>query len=212
MKRIAAKLSPSKYLSAVDPILAKVIAQIELPPAKAHGGKNHFHSLVEAIVSQQLSVKASDTIFARFKKLFTEKNNSRSFPKPEQILKMSDAKMRAAGLSYQKIKYIKDLAKKVQAKEVLLHKLEKMSDEEVIEHLTQVKGIGRWTGEMFLMFSLQRPDIFSQGDLGLKNAIIKLYKFKKPPTEKQIEKIISKWSPHKTTASRYLWKSLNNEP
>ncbi len=86
-----------------------------------------------------------------------------------------------------------------------------MSDEEVIEHLIQVKGIGRWTGEMFLMFSLQRPDIFSHGDLGLRNAVAKLYDFKKPPTIQQIEKIVAKWSPHRTLASRYLWRSLDNE-
>ncbi len=124
---------------------------------------------------------------------------------------MPDAKLRSVGLSTAKVKYIKDLAVKVQKKEVLLYKLEKMSDEEVIEHLVQVKGIGRWTGEMFLMFALQRPDVFSHGDLGLRNAIQKLYKFKKAPTQKQIEKIVSKWSPHRTLASRYLWKSLDNE-
>lgn len=202
------KMKAEKHLQSVDPVLAKVIAKIELAPAKAHGGRNHFHSLVEAIVSQQLSVKASDTIFARFRKLFP----GRAFPKPEAILKMSHAKLRSAGLSDAKAKYIKDLAQKVHAKEVMLHKLEKMSNEEVVEYLVKVKGIGRWTAEMFLMFSLQRPDVFSHGDLGLRNAIIKLYGFKKPPTEKQIEKIVAKWSPHKTTASRYLWKSLNNEP
>ena len=135
----------------------------------------------------------------------------RSFPKPHQVLKISDAKLRSVGLSGGKVKYVKDLAKKVHNKEVLFNFLHKMTDEEVIEHLVQVKGIGRWTGEMFLMFSLERPDVFSHGDLGLRNGIMKLYGFKKPPTTKQIEKIVQKWSPHRTLASRYLWKSLDNE-
>lgn len=194
-----------KYLQSVDPILHEVIKKYELKERKR--SLNHFRTLVESIVSQQLSVKASDTIFARFLKLFP----GGRFPKPEAILKMSDTKLRSIGLSNSKAKYIKDLANKVHKKEVALHKLSKMSDEEVIEHLIQVKGIGRWTGEMFLMFSLARPDVFSHGDLGLRNAIKKLYKFKKPPTVKQIEKIIAKWSPHKTLASRYLWKSLDNQ-
>jgi DNA-3-methyladenine glycosylase II len=200
-----------KYLQSVDPILGAAMAQIKID-ANRKPNKNHFRSLVESIVSQQLSVKASDTIFNRFVDLFVKSGaikTARSFPTPEQVLKMSDAKLRKVGLSGSKVKYIKDLAKKVHQKEVQLHRLHKMSDEEVIEHLVQVKGIGRWTGEMFLMFSLARPDIFSHGDLGLRNAIQKLYGFKKAPTIKQIEKIAQKWSPYKTLASRYLWKSLD---
>jgi DNA-3-methyladenine glycosylase II len=197
------KQTPEKYLQSIDPILAEVIKKIELKERKK--SVNHFRTLVESIVSQQLSVKASDTIFKRFLDLFP----GRSFPKPEQVLKMPDDKMRSVGLSGSKVKYIKDLAEKVHKKEVALHKLNKMTDEEVIEHLLQVKGIGRWTGEMFLMFSLQRPDVFSHGDLGLKNAIIKLYSFKKTPTQKQIEKIALKWAPYRSLASRYLWKSLD---
>lgn len=204
------KLNPEKYLQSVDPILAGVIAKIKLPVPKIQK-PSRFKTLVESIVSQQLSVKASDTIFKRFVDLFVRAEaikTARGFPTPAQVLKMSNAILRSAGLSGSKVKYIKDLAKKVHQKEVYLHRLHKMSDEEVIEHLVQVKGIGRWTGEMFLMFSLERPDVFSYGDLGLRNAIIKLYRFKKPPTSKQIEKIVQKWTPHRTLASRYLWKSL----
>lgn len=200
-----------KHLVLVDPILGSLIKKIKLSERKALSSARHFETLVESIVSQQLSVKASDTIFARFKDLFTNRAGRARFPKPEQILKMSNAKLRSAGLSNSKVRYIKDLARKVHQKEVLLHKLKHMTDEEVIEHLIQVKGIGRWTGEMFLIFSLARPDVFSHGDLGLRNAIEKLYGRKKPLTQKQIEKIVAKWSPHRTTASRYLWKSLNNE-
>lgn len=205
--------NPAKYLSLADPILGAAISQIKIDHNRKPN-KNHFRSLVESIVSQQLSVKASDTIFARFVDLFLKTGaikSARSFPKPEQVLKMSEVKLRKVGLSGSKVKYIKDLAKKVHDKEVQLNRLHKIPDEEVIEHLVQVKGIGRWTGEMFLMFSLARPDIFSHGDLGLRNAIQKLYRFKQPPTTKQIEKIAQKWAPYRTLASRYLWKSLDNK-
>ena len=199
-----------KHLMKVDAILALAIEQIDIEENRKPN-KNHFKALVESIVSQQLSVKASDTIFKRFVELFVKSKaikSIRGFPTPDQILKMSDEKLRAVGLSGSKVKYIKDLSQKVHTNEVKINALQKMSNEEVIQHLIQVKGIGRWTGEMFLMFSLARPDVFSHGDLGLRNAIKKLYKFKAPPTENQIEKIVAKWSPYKTLASRYLWKSL----
>lgn len=202
-----------KYLMNADPILAAAISQIDMPFSRKRNA-NYFRSLVESIVSQQLSVKASDTIFTRFIELFIKSGvikTARSFPNPEQVLKMSDAKLRGVGLSGSKVNYIKDLAKKVHKKELEFNRLHKMSDEEVIEHLVQVKGIGRWTGEMFLMFSLQRPDIFSHGDLGLRNAIQKLYGKKQQLTTKQIEKIVAKWSPYRSLASRYLWRSLDNK-
>lgn len=197
--------NPEKHLISVDPILGSFVKLNIMPPRKK-SRRSHLESLVEAIVSQQLSVKAADTIYSRFLALFP----NRKFPKPELIIKMKDDKLRAAGLSFQKICYIKDLAQKVVAKEVKLSRLNKLPDEEVIAELTKIKGIGRWTAEMFLMFSLMRPDVFSHGDLGLRNAIRKLYKLKQSPTEKQLERIANKWSPHRTTASRYLWKSLNN--
>ncbi len=205
------KSDPIKYLQLADPILAAVIEKYALKEDRKKSA-NHFRTLVESIVSQQLSVKASDTIFKRFLELFAKQSGIKSFPKPESVLKMSDIKLRKVGLSAQKIKYIKNLSEKISKKDVQLNRLRKMSDEEVIEHLVQVKGIGRWTAEMFLMFSLQRPDVFSHGDLGLRNAIIKLYGFKNPPTFEQIEEIVSVWSPYRTVASRYLWKSLENSP
>lgn len=170
--------------------------------------RGHFEALVEAIVSQQLSVKASDTIFNRFVALFPGKK----FPKPEDILKLSPEKMRSVGISNSKAVYILDLSEKVFNKELKLQTLDKLDNEEVITELTKVKGIGRWTAEMFLMFSLLREDVFSLGDLGLKNAIKKLYKLKNHPTEKQLNNLFKKWSPYKTYAARYLWKSLDNEP
>jgi DNA-3-methyladenine glycosylase II len=195
---------PKEHLRLADPVLKTVIDKIELPYRKPNR-RSRFEALVEAIVSQQLSVKASDTIFKRFVALYPGKK----FPSPEDVLKTTDAKMRKVGLSGSKVKYIKDLSRRIYRKELKLQSLHLLENEQVIEELVKVKGIGKWTAEMFLMFSLAREDLYSHGDLGLKNAIIKLYGFKKPPTVKQVEKIISKWSPHKTLASRYLWKSLD---
>jgi DNA-3-methyladenine glycosylase II len=136
----------------------------------------------------------------------------KKFPKPEDILKISRAKIRSTGVSEAKTNYILDLSEKVFKKELKLQNLDKFDNEQVIEELTKVKGIGRWTAEMFLMFSLLREDIFSTGDQGLKNAIRNLYKLKSHPTEKQLNNLFKKWSPYKTYAARYLWKSLDNEP
>lgn len=210
------KLTPEKHLSKVDPKFGELIKIVNLP-VQRKSRRTHFEALVEAIVSQQLSVKAADTIFFRFVALFDKRQVGKTraarakFPKPEHILKMKDTKLREVGLSYQKISYIKDLATKVLSTDLKLNTLSRLDNEAVVAELIKVKGIGRWTAEMFLMFSLVRPDVFSAGDLGLRNAIIKLYKLKKPPTEKQLERITKKWSPHRTTASRYLWKSLNNK-
>lgn len=195
-----------KYLRSVDPVLRSIIDRVAEPQTKRRRA-NYFKSLVEAIISQQLSNKAADTIIIRFRKLF----NQSGFPTPKQVLRMSPEKMRGAGLSYGKISYIKDLAKAIESKALNIRRLSRQEDEAIIAQLIQIKGIGRWTAEMFLMFSLERPDIFSHGDLGLRNAIQRHYGFKHPPTVRQIEKIVAKWRPHRTLASRYLWRSLDNE-
>lgn len=166
-------------------------------------GDDYFEDLVGAIVSQQLSTKAAETIFRRLKDLFKDRRLT-----PEGVLKLNDEKARKAGMSYQKIKYIKDLATKVQNKALNLTKLDALSDGEVIAQLISVKGIGQWTAEMFLIFTLKREDVFSHGDLGLNNAVKKIYKLQKY-SEKTAEKIISKWSPYKTYAALILWKSLD---
>ena len=185
-----------------DPVLAEVIKRVPAP--QSYGRGTHFQFLVESIISQQLSGKAADTITTRFKKLFPRKR----FPTPADLLKTPTVKLRSVGLSGQKVKYIKELAKHIQNRNIKLHRVKSMTDQEIIEQLIKVKGIGQWTAEMFLMFSLQRPDVFSYGDLGLRNAMQKLYKLKKHPTPKQAAKISAKWSPHRTLASRYLWASL----
>ena len=161
-----------------------------------------FDRLVESIISQQLSVKVADVIYARVLNLLPGKKLV-----PADLLEVKDEDLRKAGLSFGKIKYLKDLSDKVKNKELKLESLEKLDNEEVITELTKVKGIGRWTAEMFLMFALARPDIFSHGDLGLKNAIKKIYGFEEYKIE-MVEEVVIKWSPYRTIAAKILWRSL----
>ncbi len=165
-----------------------------------------FESIVESIVSQQLSVKAADTIYKRFLMLYGGK-----FPTSEEILATDDEKIRACGISRPKIKYIKGLAEMVDRNEIDLDSLAESSDQEVIEKLVTVKGIGQWTAEMLLIFDLRRPDVFSYGDLGLRNAIAKVYEIDRDDLV-SMEKIVTPWSPYRSLAARYLWKSLDNLP
>ena len=192
-----------KHLLKVDRIFPKIISRIKLKNAKAH--KRYFESLSVAIINQQLSTKAANTIEKRFRALFFTK----AFPKPEEILKKSNRQLRKAGLSFQKINYIKSLAKLVEDRKINFKKFGRMTDEEIISVLTEVKGIGRWTAEMFLMFCLNRPDVFSHGDLGLQNAIKKWYKIDQKIQSKKYHKLVESWKPHRTTAARFLWSSLN---
>lgn len=161
-----------------------------------------FDRLVESIISQQLSVRVADVIYERVLNLMPKKKLD-----PKAILKIDDQSLRSAGLSFGKIKYIKDLSEKVSSGELDLENLENLNNEEVIENLTSVKGIGRWTAEMFLMSALGRPDVFSHGDLGLKNAIKKIYSLPEYDIKKA-EEIVIKWSPYRTIAAKILWKSL----
>jgi len=192
-----------KYLQKVDPILGKIIHQI--PPFAYKVKKDEaFIKLVDEIVGQQLSGKVADVIFARFLTLFPNKEIT-----PEKVLKLEDQAIRDVGMAWSKVRSIKDLALKVSNKEVILEKLEELKDEDVIAELTKVKGIGRWTAEMFLMFHLERPDIFSHGDYGLRKAIKNIYNLKELPTQEEAEKISQQWSPYRTLASQYLWRSLD---
>jgi DNA-3-methyladenine glycosylase II len=191
------------HFKQVDPVLFSLIDQIELIEREPSLPEMYFEELCDAIVSQQLAGKAAETIFMRFKGLFPKGQIS-----SKKVLKLKDEQLRGVGLSGAKAAYIKDLAQKVESKELKLGKLPNLSDEEVIEELIKVKGIGRWTAEMFLIFSLGREDVFSKGDLGLVNAVKKLYKISEKPTLEELEKISARWSPHRSLASRILWKSL----
>lgn len=194
-------MSYIQHLS-VDPVLAKLIKKFGELEIKSD--PNLFEHVISSIISQQLSVKASDTIEKRFTKLFGDK-----FPKPKQILKMDAEKIRECGISYPKIGYIKGIAEAVDEGRLKIDDLPNLPDEEVLEELIKLKGIGRWTGEMLLIFALGRQDIFSMGDLGLRNAISKLYGIDRDNLV-EIEKITLKWSPYRSFASRYLWLSLDN--
>jgi DNA-3-methyladenine glycosylase II len=165
----------------------------------------HYQALVRSIVYQQLSGKAAGTILARFNALFAHGE-----PTPERVLKASDETLRSVGLSRQKIAYLRDLSSKVLSDELPLHEVESMSDDDLIAHLVQVKGIGRWTAQMFLMFRLGRRDVLPELDLGIQNAIRRAYRKRKRPTPKDVLKIGAKWSPHASVACWYLWRSLEN--
>lgn len=192
-----------KHLSR-DPIMGKLIEVFD--SLSSHKSNSVFEDIVESIISQQLSVKASDTIYKRFLSLFGGK-----FPEPSQIIQMPDEKLRECGISFSKIKYIKGLAQAASDGSFEPEKLKDLSDDMVLEKLTELKGIGPWTAEMLLIFTLQRPDIFSMGDIGLRNAIAKLYKVNRDDLKK-IKKISDQWKPYRSLACRYLWKSLDNEP
>lgn len=192
-----------KHFQQVDSILYAVLEKIgTLEILTLRHTDDYLVALCDEIISQQLSIKVADVIFERFRKLFPGNKIT-----ARKILSLTDEQLRATGISYAKIRYIKDLADKVVKKELNFEQLHTMSNEGVIIELTKVKGIGNWTAEMFLMFTLGREDIFSHGDLGLKNAIKKLYKLENP-TKEEIERITEKWSPYKTYACRILWKSL----
>ena len=184
-----------------DPKFAKIIIQVGDYNVKIT--KNRYQSLVEAIISQQLSGSAANSIIKKFRKLYKSK-----FPKPRDVIKTSDSKLRTTGLSKMKIVYIKELSKKIESKELNMRKISTQSDEQVIEVLTGVKGIGRWTAEMFLIFSLGRLDILPVGDLGLKKGIQSMYALKELPEKEQIEQLAESWKPYRTVATWYLWKSL----
>lgn len=191
-----------------DPILYEVAIKFNLEnwnnkKQKKLSENELFINLVESIISQQLSVKASDTIFNRFKKLFKEEQIV-----PQKLLKIPDQEIRECGISFSKIKYIKGIALAVVNKEIELDELDSKTNEEVILELIKLKGVGTWTAEMFLMFTLNRPDVFSAGDLGLLNAIVKIYKLEKKPTKEELIIISEKWSPYRTYACLVLWKSL----
>ena len=187
-----------------DPVMEKLIRQfgpLEFPPRQ----QDLFAEITDSIISQQLSGKVARVIYSRFEALFPGKKVN-----PEFALSIDGGKIRAIGVSWAKEKYIKDLAQKTLDGTLKLHLLINMQDEEIIEHLIQVKGIGSWTAQMILMFSLDRLDILPLNDLGIQKAFEKLYKVKMGKQKKMI-KIAEKWKPYRTIACRYLWKSLDNE-
>ena len=189
------------HLKKSDPVLRSIIERVG--PCHMEFGPAEFSSLAEAIVYQQLNGKAAVTIFKRFAELAGEPIT------PQGILKLSDEQLRAVGLSKQKSAYLKDLAAKTAAGLLDFSKLPDLSDEQVIQHLTQVKGIGVWTAHMFLIFSLRRPNVLPTGDYGVQMAVKKHYRKRKLPKPLEMEKIARAWEPYRSIACWYMWRSLD---
>ena len=191
------------HLKKSDPTMRAIIERHG--PCKIQYGEPTFASLAETIVYQQLNGKAAATIFERFLNLAGRPL------KPEGVLRLSDQEMRSAGLSKQKLSYLRSLAELTQSGELDLTELPSLSNEEVIARLTKVKGIGTWTAQMFLMFTLQRPDILPTGDLGIQMAMQRHYRKRKLPKPAEMEKIAKAWSPYRTFACWYLWRSVDTK-
>jgi DNA-3-methyladenine glycosylase II len=207
-------MTPAEYdkarrlLMRRDPVLREAIKSIGPCLMADRQRKDHLTALVGAIVSQQLSTKAAATIFGRFAALFPE----HQIPNAAAIDTIRDDQLRIVGFSGQKIGYLRDLCARIHDGRLNLDELESLDDEVVIERLTAVKGFGRWTAEMFLMFRLHRPDVLPVGDLGIVNAIQRLYRMRKRPKPDRVRKMGEAWRPYRSVASWYLWQTLRNEP
>jgi DNA-3-methyladenine glycosylase II len=189
------------HLKKADPVLAAIISNVG--PYRMQYREPQFHSLARAIVFQQLNGAAAMTIFNRFTALAGDPVT------PAGILKLSDEQLRSVGLSKQKSSYLRDMAERAQRGELDFAGLPNLTDDEVIAHLTQVKGVGVWTAHMFLMFSLRRPNVLPTGDYGIRAAMKKHYKKRKLPTPEAMEKIAKSWHPYRSVACWYLWRSLD---
>jgi DNA-3-methyladenine glycosylase II len=203
-----------KALAGSDPTMAALIERIgeidlatrlrrrsEERPADAYG------ALLRAIVGQQLSTKAARTIYLRVLDIFDG-----TTPSPERLLEASEADLRGAGLSGRKVEYIRDLAAHVLSGELELDRLDELADEEAIEEIVAVRGLGLWTAEMFLIFHLERPDVLSGGDLGIRKAVQIEYGLEEMPAPQRVLEIGEPWRPHRSLASLYLWESLAAVP
>jgi DNA-3-methyladenine glycosylase II len=195
------------HLRSGDPVLAAVIDRVGACRLKPKNTDHTFVSLAQAIVSQQLSIKAAATIFARFTALFPD-----GAPDPSGVSDLSEEQLREVGLSRQKIAYLRDLAGHFQSGAIIPSALRRMSDEDIIETLTKVKGIGRWTAEMFLIFTLNRPNVLPVDDLGFRRAVQREYGLPDLPVAEEIRKLAVRWEPYCSIATWYLWASLENAP
>ena len=187
-----------------DAVMAQLIRKSG--PIKLKRNRNYFIVLCNAIIGQQISVAAADAIAIRFNKLFSGYS-----PTPQGVIKLSEIDLRKAGLSKQKVAYLKDLSFHFYEKILRPHRLHHMGNDEVICQLTRVQGIGRWTAEMFLIFSLNRPDVLPVGDLGLQLALKKLYRMRQLPTVKRMRTIGRKWNPLETVGTWYAWRAQDEK-
>lgn len=201
IRRYGSMRRASVYLKQADPVLGEIIERVG--PCKIQYAEPDFETLVRSIVFQQLNGKAARAIFARFKEALGD--GSRMTPR--EVLALTSAQMQGLGLSRQKVKYIRDLAERTEAELIEFSRLATLSDDEVIQRLTTIKGVGVWTAQMFLIFALRRPDILATGDLGIRSAIRRAYRLWKLPTPARVEKLGAKWHPHCSVACWYLWRS-----
>ncbi len=191
------------HLARVDPVMARIMAKVG--PCRIALRRERFPALARAIIFQQLAGAAARAIHDRFVAMYP----GSGFPTPAQVLATPNEKMRAVGLSAKKALYIKDLARHIADGLLNFHRFSRMDDDEIIADLTRVHGIGRWTAEMFLMFNLGRPDVLPIDDLGVRNAIVRAYRMRKAPTPARLREFGQRWSPYRTVAAWYLWRSLD---
>ncbi len=193
------------WLSGHDPVMAVLVS--EFGPCKIKPHSNHYAELIDSIISQQLSVKAAATIHDRVLSMYDGKA-----PTPKQLLEINNEKLRACGVSYAKVAYMKDLALHIVDGRLDLQHINSLPNDELIDQLTAVKGIGEWSAHMYMIFCLGRLDILPVGDLGVQKAAYQLYKLPKQPKKEQLKSLSKKhhWSPYESVASWYLWQSLKN--
>lgn len=206
--------SERALLAATDPTMAVLIERVgkidlatRLKRRQEQRPNDAYGALLRAIVGQQLSTKAARTIYLRVLEIF-----GGSTPSPEQLLEASEADLRGAGLSGRKVEYVQDLARHVISGELELDRLDELADEQVIEEIVAVRGLGQWTAEMFLLFHLERPDVISGGDLGIRKAVQIEYGMEEMPTPTEVVELSERWRPHRSLASLYLWESLAAVP
>jgi DNA-3-methyladenine glycosylase II len=203
--------APHRALAAADPVMAELVERLgELSVEARRRGRprgDAYGTLLRSVIGQQLSAKAAATIYARVLDVFGGRT-----PKPAELLAADPAKLRATGLSWRKVSYVRDLAAHVESGDLELHRLSELGDEEVIAEISAIRGFGVWSAQMFLIFCLERPDVLPTGDLGIRRAVQRAYDLDGLPAAEELERIADPWRPHRTLASIYLWESLANVP
>jgi DNA-3-methyladenine glycosylase II len=211
LKPVPATPEATEALRKSEKVMRKLIdaAGEDFDPDERRRGrlKDPYGTLLRSIVGQQLSTKAAATIFGRVIDLFDGHT-----PTPVELLAIEPEKLREAGLSWPKVGYLRDLAERVEDGRLDLKRLPKLADEDVVAELIQIKGVGQWTAEVFVMFHLGRPDVLPVGDLGIRRAVQLAYGLEELPGPEELRRIAEPWRPHRTLACLYLWRSLHNDP
>jgi DNA-3-methyladenine glycosylase II len=200
----------TRHLRRSDPVMRELIKRlgpIDLEARRRGRPTDPYGMLMRSIVGQQLSTKAAASIFRRLTELWGGRT-----PTPQELLDADPEAIRGAGLSRPKVAYLRSLAEHVLSGELEIDRFHELADHEIVAELTAVKGLGRWTADMFLMFHLSRPDVLPVGDLGLRRAFENVYELPHSPAAEEMEKLAEPWRPYRTLGSLYLWRSLDNEP